>query len=311
MDENDNPLHTPKHVSSIKSVIENSLDPESFEIHQFKIGQYNDAVTHPRWHLPFDKNTLAFCVINTPQFFENIVVPYFKQNYDTVKSPVDESAHAALSVALDKLRSLGYSQALFYKDSDTKFTGQPEILVQVVGHVSGAVYFHRPTDETRDTLGKKNLMGVCLHNKYGGWFAIRAVFIIPEIKISENVSAKLIFDYDSNATGARAVELFNTDWRSNAWRDVIPVEQRYSPRQTQFFTTPAKDRRQLLLKWLDLDHSSSVSIPKTISNRETTNPHNPISNGPNWHIFAVFANISNTVAYFIRRAWALLLSNFT
>jgi len=268
MDENDNPLHTPKHVSSIKSVIENSLDPESFEIHQFKIGQYNDAVTHPRWHLPFDKNTLAFCVINTPQFFENIVVPYFKQNYDTVKSPVDESAHAA-------------------------------------------VYFHRPTEETRDTLGKKNLMGVCLHNKYGGWFAIRAVCIIPEIKISENVSAKLIYDYDSNATGARAVELFNTDWRSNEWRDVIPVEQRYSPRQTQFFTTPAKDRRQLLLKWLDLDHSSSVSIPKTISNRETTNPHNPISNGPNWHIFAVFANISNTVAYFIRRAWALLLSNFT
>ncbi|CAB4054718.1 MMACHC [Lepeophtheirus salmonis] len=89
---------------------------------------------------------------------------------------------------------------------------RPKVLVQTAGHVSGAVHLYR----------SPNLNPVCLHPKYGGWFALRGVFIFPNIscpflQIKEPPCLlKSIQDVEE------LLILYNYHWKDGRYRDFIP-----------------------------------------------------------------------------------------
>ena len=60
---------------------------------------------------------------------------------------------------------------------------RPKVLVQTAGHVAGAVRFYQEKDANPELLEKQNknskIYPVCLHPQFGGWFALRGIFIFP------------------------------------------------------------------------------------------------------------------------------------
>ncbi|XP_032073382.1 methylmalonic aciduria and homocystinuria type C protein isoform X5 [Thamnophis elegans] len=61
-------------------------------------------------------------------------------------------------------------------------TRKPKFLAQTAAHVSGAAYLYQRKDVHQDSWGEKKIYGVCIHPSYGGWFAIRALLLFPDIK---------------------------------------------------------------------------------------------------------------------------------
>lgn len=90
-------------------------------------------------------------------------------------------------------------------------------------------------------------MGVCLHPKYGGWFALRAVLIFKNLKypLLPRVKPIDVLGNDQSLI-IDVLQRFNYAWQDSTYRDVIPVEERYSPLQQSYFQTLPKDR----LVWL-------------------------------------------------------------
>lgn len=85
-----------------------------------------------------------------------------------------------------------------------------------------------------------------IHPKYGGWFALRAVLICRNIE-----SPNLIQKGPPNVLpdGESRLELlrrFNECWQDWSYRDVIPVEDRYSEEQKLYFKTPPGERLKLI-----------------------------------------------------------------
>lgn len=91
-------------------------------------------------------------------------------------------------------------------------------------------------------------MGVCIHPKYGGWFALRAVLIFKTLKypLLPRVRATDPFNGDE-ALAVDVLQRFNNSWQDNTYRNVIPVVEMYSPLQQSYFHTLPKDR----LIWLE------------------------------------------------------------
>jgi methylmalonic aciduria homocystinuria type C protein len=92
------------------------------------------------------------------------------------------------------------------------------------------------------------MMGVCLHPKYGGWFALRSVLIFKTLKYPSlprvmpvdllNGDESLIID---------VLQRFNYSWQDSTYRSVVPAIETYSSLQQSYFLTKPKDR----LVWLE------------------------------------------------------------
>nr|XP_004226045.1 methylmalonic aciduria and homocystinuria type C protein homolog [Ciona intestinalis] len=94
--------------------------------------------------------------------------------------------------------------------------------------------------------GKRKIYGVCVHPKYGGWFAIRAVLVFTEL---EDANLTKLEPTDCVKTRTERIDLlekFNGNWKDSTYRDVIQVKEKYSELQTLYFLTLPKDRMKLL-----------------------------------------------------------------
>ncbi|XP_040578253.1 cyanocobalamin reductase / alkylcobalamin dealkylase [Lepeophtheirus salmonis] len=210
---------------------------KGFETHPFLIGAYNEKVG-VKFRLPFEDQTLAFVLISHPSMFENTFVPYLEAEGENefLTDPLD----ACMKSLIHEARTHFHSSFpfIFYHDFDLHPNRRPKVLVQTAGHVSGAVHLYR----------SPNLNPVCLHPKYGGWFALRGVFIFPNIscpflQIKEPPCLlKSIQDVEE------LLILYNYHWKDGRYRDFIPVEERYSNLQILYFKTLPSDRMPLLKK---------------------------------------------------------------
>jgi len=95
------------------------------------------------------------------------------------------------------------------------------------------------------------IFGVCIHPKYGGWFAIRCVVVFDKIL---HLSLTPPAPEDCVPCRQCRIELlnrFNGNWKDWTYRDIIRVKERYSDKQKLYFETSPKDRKQLLgLLWV-------------------------------------------------------------
>ncbi|KAK0042083.1 methylmalonic aciduria and homocystinuria type C protein [Biomphalaria pfeifferi] len=216
--------------------------PKGFEIHPFKVKWYNDEVDH---HFQFDlhPDTLAVLVISTPAMFEKAFVPYI----------CSDDCQGSLDL-LDKCMKHHFSfvnKLLPLEDieiiHDFELTGtrRPKILVQPAAHVSGAAYYY--TSRCLDPNPfKQKIFGVCIHPDYGGWFALRGVFIFKSV-LCPDLSRLKPFDCVSDQSKkVELLDLFNNHWRDARYRDIIPVKLKYSEDQKKYFDTLPKDRAPLV-----------------------------------------------------------------
>ncbi|GIY39137.1 hypothetical protein CEXT_470651 [Caerostris extrusa] len=140
----------------------------------FKIGWYNSFV-RPTFKLNQNEDTVAFLIISSPKMFENAFIPFLQQMSNQLtglNDPIDESFS-------------NYNVKVVH-DFELHPNRRPKI-VMCVAHASGAAYLYHPNSMNISDEQKKKMFGVCLHPKYGGWFALRAVAFFENIQCPDLV----------------------------------------------------------------------------------------------------------------------------
>lgn len=128
-------------------------------------------------------------------------------------------------------------------DFELNHKRRPKILVQTAGHVAGAAYYYRRKDVIPDHWGEKQkIFGVSVHPKYGGWFALRGVLIFKAVTCPELVQISPPDVIPDRDTRIELLERFNKHWQDWSFRDIIPVTDKYSEEQKQYFATKPGER---------------------------------------------------------------------
>ncbi|CAF0716922.1 unnamed protein product [Brachionus calyciflorus] len=254
---------------NILKQLNSELEPLEFESHPFLIKWYNNHVDD-KFKLNYAENTLAVLVINKPKMFDKLFLKFlfdkFKYGSESLEShndPIDLCMTETFSQIKQKFEEMDNNEIDVIKDFEMMpGNRRPKIIMQTCAHVSGAAYFYDPkkiendrlNDETNTNLLKKNLMGVCLHSKYGGWFAMRCVFIFKNI-ILDNEELKWRQPIDPlNGNYEKIIDLlkkFNYNWKDSTYRDVIKVKESYSSIQREYFNLEPKYRKDLIKEWLE------------------------------------------------------------
>ncbi|XP_007898091.1 cyanocobalamin reductase / alkylcobalamin dealkylase [Callorhinchus milii] len=219
------------------------LTPGGFECHPFKIGWYN-AILQPTFHLKYPDDTLAFVVLSTPQMYEKSFKPFIiSKQFAGVRDPIDECVAQYFFLVKENLSE---QRIEAIHDFEILPNRRPKVLVQTAAHVAGAAYYYQKNNVKKNPWGEKKIYGVCIHPRYGGWFAIRGVLIFQDLQIPSLEQRPPV---DCVSTKEKIIELlerFNFHWRDWTYRDIIEVEERYSEDQKQYFATPPSKRLELL-----------------------------------------------------------------
>ncbi len=117
------------------------------------------------------------------------------------------------------------------------------------------------------------MFGVCIHPRLGGWFAIRALLVFKDVQVGEELQQKdPPNSVCSQEDRIELLERFNFRWQDWSYRDIIPTEESYSPRQKEYFLTPPGQRGALLRQWgyltdADTEKQSSTNkqFPKDVA----------------------------------------------
>ncbi|XP_003376480.1 methylmalonic aciduria and homocystinuria type C protein [Trichinella spiralis] len=194
-------------------------DDIGFESHPFKvqfIQWYND-LANEHFHLDYEADTLAILVLSTPRMFCNFFLPWLKQRellFDCMRDPLDLCMKECAGEFLDLLPQ----DVVLIHDFDMWPNRRPKVLMNVAGHASGAAFYYQRMNVEIDPWDKQKHFPVDLLN--------------ADEKIVD------------------LLDKFNNSWRTAAFRDVVPVKERYDPRQMEYFHTEPSRRKQLLKSWL-------------------------------------------------------------
>ena len=104
----------------------------------------------------------------------------------------------------------------------------------------------------------QKIFGVSVHPKYGGWFALRGALIFKGV-LCPDLERKWPIDIvPTTELRKELLERFNFRWKDWTFRDIIPAEKKYSDDQKEYFSTPPKDRKDLIerLKQKTLEEQS-------------------------------------------------------
>lgn len=103
-------------------------------------------------------------------------------------------------------------------------------------------------------------MGVCLHEKYGGWFAMRCVFLFKNLHVDATLSRKEPIDPLNNDFDRifDTLKRFNDNWKDSTYRSTFPVTEKYSYIQQEYFNTVPNKRKQLISKWMAFKDSKEL-----------------------------------------------------
>uniref|UniRef100_A0A8D0GFA8 Cyanocobalamin reductase / alkylcobalamin dealkylase n=1 Tax=Sphenodon punctatus TaxID=8508 RepID=A0A8D0GFA8_SPHPU len=208
-----------------------------------KVGWYN-AVLQPSFHLPYLDNTLVFVVLSTPSMFDKAFKPFVNsQLLKKMNDPVDQCVSHYLLLVKE---SLPDQQVDVICDYEILPNRKPKFLAQTAAHVSGAAYYYQRKDVQCDPWGEKKMYGVCIHPHYGGWFAILALLLFPDVQVPFLEPVDPIDCVVSEEKRIELLEKFNFHWRDWSYRDIIEVKARYSEEQKAYFATPPAERFKIL-----------------------------------------------------------------
>ena len=220
--------------------------PLGLKFYPFCIGWYNKKVD-ARFHLDYESNTLAFCVISIPNFFENSFLPYVKNIKKSVNDPFDQ----CMIYTFKNLKNGLKEEIDVIHDFELTPNRRPKILVQTAGHVSGAAFYYQKEDVLENPWGKKKIFGVSCHPWYGGWFGFRGVLIFKNI-LTPFLTYREPEDLLSVEQKIQLLDRFNHNWEDWSFRDVYNMSgEKYSQFQQDYFQCKPSDRYQLLKNFFE------------------------------------------------------------
>lgn len=231
-------------VLAIRCALEKTFGAYGFEFHPFKVAWYNSFV-HPRFKLNFNEDRLAFLVVSTPRMFENAFIPFLQSKSDQLsglKDPIDECMMYYLSQVKEMFHD---NDVTVVHDFEFHPNKRPKIVMQTIAHISGAAFLYHPTFVT-DHAWEEKVYGVCIHPKYGGWFALRAVVFFDDLSCPD-LQKPLPYDVvPNNEDRVKLIDLYNYYWEDWQFRDIIPVAEKYSDMQIKYFSTPPGQRDEVI-----------------------------------------------------------------
>ena len=104
---------------------------------------------------------------------------------------------------------------------------------------------------TKDWIFFQKIFGACVHPRYCGWFALRAVLIFKSILVPDLPRFEPPDILNTDAQRIDFLERFNFHWQDWTFRDVFEPLERYSDLQKLYFETVPKQRQELVKRWID------------------------------------------------------------
>ncbi|XP_067893128.1 cyanocobalamin reductase / alkylcobalamin dealkylase isoform X2 [Heterodontus francisci] len=176
--------------------------------------------------------------------FEKAFKPFIAaKQLSTIRDPIDECCVHYFSLVK---KTFSDQRIEGIHDFEMLPNRRPKILAQTAAHVAGAAYYYQMKDVQQNPWGEKKLYGVCIHPRYGGWFAIRGVLIFLDVHVPSLEQKLPVGCVSTDEKKIQLLERFNFHWRDWTYRDIIDVEERYSEEQKQYFATPPAERLNLL-----------------------------------------------------------------
>ena len=223
-------------------------EPLGLEFHIFCIGWYNNKVEN-KFKLDFPSQTLAFCVVSSPKFFENSFLPFIESwGFELLNDPFDQ----CMISKYDQLKGLfsDYNVETIH-DFELHSNRRPKLLVQSAGHVSGAAFYYQKQNVESNPWKDKRIYGVSNHPKYGGWFGFRGALILKDVLVPF-LKYKEPVDLLSEKQKVELLERFNFNWKDWTFRDVRnESNERYSELQQKYFQMKPSERKELFTKKID------------------------------------------------------------
>ncbi|XP_043858470.1 cyanocobalamin reductase / alkylcobalamin dealkylase isoform X3 [Dromiciops gliroides] len=179
--------------------------------------------------------------------FDRALKPFLQSAHlQPLKDPVDQCVAYHLT---NLQKSLPEQEVNIITDYDMHPNRRPKILAQTAAHVAGAAYYYQRRDVESDPWGDKvgeKIAGVCIHPRYGGWFAIRGVLLLPGVEVPDLPPLSPPDCVPTQEGRIALLENFNFHWRDWTYRDAVAPVERYSDEQKAYFSTPPAQRLQLL-----------------------------------------------------------------
>ncbi|XP_037530761.1 cyanocobalamin reductase / alkylcobalamin dealkylase [Nematolebias whitei] len=235
-------------AASVTGLLDSCLSKLGFEVYPLKVGWYN-ALLPPCLHLPYGDDTLAEVVLSTPTMFEEAFLPFLEQkNYEKLSDPIDQCVR--LHITSVTTQCFPEQKVDVRYDYELLPNRKPKFLAQTAAHVSGAAFYYQQSDVTNQPWADKKMFGVCVHPKFGGWFAIRALLVFVDIMVgSELVQPSPPNCVPSREGRIQLLEAFNFHWQDWSFRDVVPPLRTYSEKQKEYFSARPDQRFALLMSW--------------------------------------------------------------
>ncbi|XP_059923305.1 cyanocobalamin reductase / alkylcobalamin dealkylase [Gadus macrocephalus] len=234
---------------TVTRLLDDSISNLGFESHPLKIGWYNDVLP-ASLRQPHHEDTLAVVVLSTPDMFERAFLPFMEKGCcQGVSDPIDQCVKHTINSAISQSFP-GKKVEVSYDYEMLPASRKPKFLAQTAAHVAGAAYYYQEADVTDHPWGDKKKFGVCIHPRFGGWFAIRALLVFEGVQVGCEVLQRSPPDcVPSREARIQLLEDFNLRWQDWKYRDIIPPVQRYSQRQRDYFSTRPAQRPALLQEW--------------------------------------------------------------
>ncbi|XP_029005009.1 cyanocobalamin reductase / alkylcobalamin dealkylase [Betta splendens] len=247
-------------VDSVTGLLKEHLSKCGFEVYPLKVGWYN-SVLPTSLHLAFPDDTLAVVVLSTPAMFEQAFLPYLEEQCcQGLSDPIDQCVRHYISSVVSQCFS-GQTVDVRY-DYELLPSRKPKFLAQTAAHVSGAAYYYQQSDVPDHSWARKKIFGVCVHPKFGGWFAIRALLVFEGVTVSAEVVQPLPPDcVPTREDRIQLLEAFNFHWQDGSYRDIIQPAQTYSQKQRDYFSTLPAQRFELLRSWGFLQKEDDEATP--------------------------------------------------
>uniref|UniRef100_A0A0L8FYA6 Cyanocobalamin reductase (cyanide-eliminating) n=1 Tax=Octopus bimaculoides TaxID=37653 RepID=A0A0L8FYA6_OCTBM len=97
---------------------------------------------------------------------------------------------------------------------------------------------------------QKNIYGLSIHPKYGGWFAIRAAIIFKNLKFPDLKKKDPVDILPDQKTRINLLTMLNKDFKYWEARDIIEVSEKYTEEAIKYFKTMPKNRYKLIEEML-------------------------------------------------------------
>ena len=110
----------------------------------------------------------------------------------------------------------------------------------------GFLYFHFYILQT--------IFGICIHPKYGGWFALRSVIILKDLQIPDLPYTEPVNCIPEEKKQIELLTYLNENYKDGKFRDIIPVSKKYSEEQKNYFDTLPSKRKPLIDEIIKAGH---------------------------------------------------------